>query len=154
MWQLSHCILATNSMLYHRHIRTDKSCPMCKAAEEDYFHRFFACSINSQALATLANLHPNIRFINKQDIFDLNFKGHAAVILVTEYMYSCWSERNTVVFGRGRHTPRSLDRLFVKRLRLRIKADYTRLNKQVFEKIWCKEISVCRMENDLLVFNV
>ena len=56
--------------------------------------------------------------------------------LFSEVLYSIWIKRNTVVFERAKCGPRDIKFLFLYRLRVRIKADFLRLDDVQFQEAW------------------
>jgi hypothetical protein len=93
-------------------------------------------------LQKLKILTPYLNNIDFQDILDLRFNlinFHRQAIVTGEYLYTIWSQRNNHIFRSDKKTPTSTAQIFLHRLRVRIKADFSRLEKSSFHNIWMSD---------------
>lgn len=138
-WQISHQVISTNVRLHKFKLVTSNLCEICHKQEETIIHSFFQCPTNFLAHQKLNILLPHLNQIKYQDILDLRFEASNSnryAIVVSEYLYSTWCLRNNHIFRNDRKTPDSTANLFLHRLRVRIKADFYRLERTKFLNTW------------------
>jgi hypothetical protein len=141
LWQISHGILPVKSFLLHRKVINDDLCPMCSNAVEDVSHRFFDCTVNSKFWELFRRVFPYIGSLSPTQMFDLDFGllpslQRGAVIPLSEGLYTLWTARNEVTFQRRQHNTDSICALFRRRLKIRLRAERARLDRQRFADLW------------------
>jgi hypothetical protein len=141
LWQISHGILPVKSFLLHRKVINDDLCPMCSNAVEDVSHRFFDCTVNSKFWELFRRVFPYIASLSPTQMFDLEFGllpslQRGAVIPLSEGLYTLWTARNEVTFQRRHHNTDSICALFRRRLKIRLRAERARLDRQRFADLW------------------
>jgi hypothetical protein len=111
LWQISHNILTTKTLLYNRKVTADSSCQVCQSANEDVEHRFFVCDINTETLNFLFLLVSALKLLSNNQqllLLDLDFGlppslQRGTEILFSEGLYTLWTARNEITFQRRTH---------------------------------------------------
>jgi hypothetical protein len=100
-WQITHQVLNTSDRLFRFKLINNDLCGVCQIAPETTIHCFFQCITNSIAFNKVKILLPSINNLNFQDILDLRFTPpnvNRQAIVVGEYLYSVWAQRNNHIF--------------------------------------------------------
>jgi exonuclease III len=141
LWQISHNILSIKTWLYERKVTKNATCAVCNAHEETLQHRFFECPINTLSWETLLRITPVLKNFDLVRTMDLDFGLPASLqrgteILFSEALYTLWTARNEVTFGRRQHDGASTRELTVRRIKVRLKAELRLHGWQHFKSQW------------------
>jgi hypothetical protein len=141
LWQISHNILPIKTFLKDRNVTRDDTCAVCKAHGESLQHRFFDCPINSPTWEIILKISPLLKNLDLIQAMDLDFGlppslQRGAEILFSEGLYTLWTARNEVTFGRREHDGLSVRELAVRRIKVRLKADLRLHGLQHFTEQW------------------
>jgi hypothetical protein len=144
LWQISHNILPVKTFLCDRTVIKDAKCSVCNEHEETLQHRFFDCPINKPTWDILLKIAPVIKNMDLVRAMDLDFGLPAGLqrgteILFSEGLYTLWTARNEVTFGRRQHDGASARELVVRRIKVRLKAEYRLHGLQHFATQWPKD---------------
>jgi hypothetical protein len=141
LWQISHNILPIKTFLKERTVLDDDTCSVCNSQAESMQHRFFDCPIN---IPTWELIHKFLPFLKNLDLIqamDLAFGlppslQRGAEILFSEGLYTLWTARNEVTFGRRQYDGPSVRELAARRIKVRLKAEYRLYGSQQFTDRW------------------
>jgi hypothetical protein len=141
LWQISHNILPVKTLLKERNVTKDDTCAVCNAHVETLQHRFFECPINTPTWETLLRITPVLKNFDLVRTMDLDFGLPASLqrgteILFSEALYTLWTARNEVTFGRRQHDGASTRELTVRRIKVRLKAELRLHGWQHFKSQW------------------
>jgi hypothetical protein len=127
LWQISHNILPIKPFLKERNVTKKDICEVCKSQVESLQHRFFDI--------------PTLKKFDLIQIMDLDFGlppslQRGAEILFSEGLYTFWTARNEVTFGRRQHDGLSVRELAIRRIKVRRKAELRLHGIQQFTDQW------------------
>jgi len=162
MWRLAHNVLPVRAFLYRIHITTCTACPLCHTPGvwETAKHLFISCPVTLPVwqylipcIARVANsplplTDANVLYLN----FPASLGSQAAAILgrlYSELIYAVWIKRNAVVFERKQVSSQDVKLLFLYRLRVRLRADFLRLDAARFNDSWQGVASVTNSNLDI-----
>jgi hypothetical protein len=157
LWQISHHILPTRVFLKNRKVIKEGFCEICKHPEEDLEHRFVHCPINKKTWEIIFSIAPSLRTLDFQKVVDFDFGlapslQRGAEILLSEGLYTLWTTRNEVTFGRRKHTSDSAKSLFVGRLKVRLKMEWIHRETDDFANQWETSWWWTKQNNSLQLF--
>jgi hypothetical protein len=140
-WQVSHQVLNTSVRLFRFKLINSDLCEVCQNDSETTrpIHCFFQCISNSIAFQKLKIFLPSLNTLSFQDILDLRFNPpnvNRQAIVTGEYLYTMWLLRNNHIFHSNKKLPLPTTLVFLHRLRVRIKADFARLERSAFHSLW------------------
>lgn len=137
---------------------------MClvRGAVETTEHLFFDCAVIKPVwqlvAACILRASGHLVPLNKEACLHLNFPPHLksrhceqAARLFSEAIYATWIKRNDAVFGKKSATSHDIVAMFLYRLRVRLKADFQRLEETTFRAQWG---GLAAISNGQLVLNL
>jgi hypothetical protein len=141
LWQISHNILPIKAFLKDRQVTKDDTCEVCKLHVESLQHRFIDCPINLPTWEIILKILPFLKNFDLIQLMDLDFGlppslQRGAEILFSEGLYTLWTARNEVTFGRRQHDGLSVRELAIRRIKVRLKADLRLHGLQQFMDQW------------------
>ncbi len=146
VWFISHQIVAVKAFLNHRHILADNLCPMCGAAPETIEHCLVECGDSKLIIDMVTKLVPAIVGLSASAITTLNLPSglgpemESCTIVISEALHFNWLQRNERVFNNKITAPFSKLKMFMGRIKARIKADHHRLSGGAFEALWLQSL--------------
>jgi hypothetical protein len=104
-------------------------------------HRFLKCPINKQTWVTLYRILPLLQNFNLTQLMDLDFElppnlQRGAKILLSEGLYTLWTARNEVTFERRQHDNHTVHDLFMRRIKVRLKTEWTIQGPTQLAELW------------------
>ena len=163
-WRIAHRVLPIGEQLYFKGISPRLKCYFCHDREM-FEHLFCTCPLVQYLISWLEQLVANILGHNysvtsRAMVFcDITPTGYASCDKLVLYLtclakHVIWSERNYAKFENKNVTGAGLINIFVAHVRLRVLADYQRLNAIDFQTIWCKNNTICHVEEKKVVFSI
>ncbi|MES9885145.1 MAG: reverse transcriptase domain-containing protein [Sedimenticola sp.] len=161
IWRICHDVIYVNYYLYRKHISKCRTCPFCGKVET-VRHLFIECAavspLNKIILRLLGRLSNNsvkfseltFRFFNLPPLE--KHAKHISLILLSESRYAIWKCRNMKKYDSKAITSYVIVSLFLNRLKLRILADFRRLENGKFLDFWLKSGMFCKFENEEIAF--
>jgi hypothetical protein len=143
LWQISHNILPIKTFLKERNVTVDDTCVVCNTHTETLQHRFFDCQINIPSRELILKILPFLKNLNLNQTMDLDFGlpssiQRGAEILLSEGLYTLWTARNEVTFGRQQHDGLSVRESVIRCFKVRLKAELCLHGQQTFIDQWPK----------------
>jgi hypothetical protein len=134
-------MLPIRSFLKHRHVISEDKCALCGQEEENLEHGFLNCPINKQTWVTLYRILPILQNFNLTQLMDLGFGLPPSLqrrtgILLSEGLYTLWTARNEVTFERRQHDNRTAHDPFMRRIKVRLKTEWTIQGPTQFAELW------------------
>jgi hypothetical protein len=139
--QISHNILPIKIFLKERNVTKDDTRAVCKTHVESLQHRFFDCPINFPTWEIILKIIPLLKILISSKQWT-SISGCPRVynwgteILFSEGLYTLWTARNEVTFGRRQHDGLSVGELAIRRFKVRLKADLRLHGLQHFTEQW------------------
>jgi exonuclease III len=158
MWLISHEILPVKVFLKRRTIIKDDVCPMCDQAPETIEHCLLDCTMATPLKTVIFNYFPTLSIFTTSQLLACNFPQlteeeiNIISIVLSEGLFMNWLARNDRVFRKKQITEQAQIRLFLHRLRVRIKADHQRLPTETFKNLWLNKTLKINLENNKLIF--
>jgi len=141
-------IVPVNAYLFRLHVTNNALCPLCRWPET-LQHRFFSCTYvrplwtlveqwMSAAVAEPVTISPEAAIFLQYPDFKDTFYLRRLQILSGEQKLSVWLQRNGKKYDRARITGIDIHRLFIYFVRVRVRADFHRLDQDTFSRLWCQ----------------
>ena len=161
-WRIVHHVLPIGECLYFKGISQRLKCYLCHDREL-FVHLFNNCMIVRGLVRWLeciiSDMLGHNYFISNRsmvfcDVVPTGFPYFDDVVLYLTGLakFVVWSERNKAKFERKVVTSAGLISIFKSHLRLRIIADFQRLEVSVFNNLWCKNSVICYICDGKVVF--
>jgi hypothetical protein len=104
-------------------------------------HRFTDCPVNFPTWEIILKILPFLKNLDLIQLMDLDFGlppslQRGAEILFSGGLYTLWTARNEVTFGRRQHDSLSIRSLAIRRISVRLKAELKLHGRQQFEDQW------------------
>ena len=163
-WRIAHHVLPIGEQLYFKGISNRLKCYFCHDREM-FEHLFCTCPLVQYLIQWIEQLIADILGHNYAitskamvfcDIIPTGFSSCDKLVLYLTCLakHVIWSERNYAKFENKDVTGMGLINIFLAHLRLRILADFQRLNNKDFQSIWCKSNRICHIENKKVIFSI
>ena len=164
LWRVMHNALTVRAFLHEIHVDVRPQCVLCQAENETLDHLFLQCPI-VKPVWTFVNrrlggvIGQDVRLTWKE-IFYLNFDRpldpYKRVLYLTtsELIRAIWTSRNRAAFCFTKQTAQDIQALFLFRFRSRLKADFHRLPRDVFNAVWCRNNSLCAADSEELKLKI
>jgi exonuclease III len=156
IWLVSHEILPVKCFLLHRRIVTSDLCPMCQQQPETIEHCLLDCSAAAPIKLTIYKYFPSLASSPSSSLLALDFPNETVedanmmATVLSEGLFMTWLARNDQVFRGKTITQQAQVRLFLHRIRVRIRVDHHRLGPEAFAALWLnKPLPVIRSNNKL-----
>jgi exonuclease III len=139
-WLISHEILPVRTYLKHRQIVDTDICPMCNQVPETTSHCLLDCMAATPVKNIIFSIFPTLSQLPVHKVLALDLSlvedTETIAIILSEGLLMNWLARNDRVFRGKQITGEAQVRLFLHRLRIRIKADHQRLSAESFDSLW------------------
>ena len=147
-WRILHQVVPVNAYLFRLHVTNNALCSLCRWPET-LQHRFFSCTYvrplwtlveqwMSAAVAEPVTISPEAAIFLQYPDFKDTFYLRRLQILSGEQKLSVWLQRNGKKYDRARITGIDIHRLFIYFVRVRVRADFHRLDQDTFSRLWCQ----------------
>ena len=147
-WRILHHVLPVNAYLYSFHITNNALCPFCRWPET-LPHRVFSCKYvtplwgmvekwMSAAVGEPVTLSSEAAIFLQYPTFEDKSHLTRLQILCGELKLAVWMQRNRKKYDRAKITVKDIHRLFINFVRVRIRADFLRLETDAFAELWCQ----------------
>ena len=77
-----------------------------------------------------------------------NNNNDMLILLINLLKYCIWTMRNLSKYEHKKVTTLNVKAMFIRSLTLRIKADFNRLERHIFNKYWCRDSALVRVEGN------
>ena len=153
-WRILHHIIPCNSELVKRNMSSSSKCPNCTAIET-VTHVFYSCLKVKEFWKLIVpfieiTLNTRVSQVTIDEVVFHNFKSNRSMymLFISEAKYVIWNVRNLVHKEKKIVSVDEMYKYFISRVKMRIRADFVRMNEQMFRKIWVngKNILVERKE--------
>ena len=147
-WRILHQVVPVNAYLFRIHAINNALCPLCRWPET-VLHRFFTCTYvkplwilvekwMSAAVGESVTISPEAAiFLQYQTLKD-DAHLRRLQILCGELKLSVWLQRNRKKYDKAHITAKDIHRLFVYFVKVRVRADFLRLEEDIFDRLWCQ----------------
>ena len=159
-FKLAHGAIPVADRLYNFGIKIDRLCTFCKSENETISHLFFYCTHIQWCKKFLVSwLHDICDIGISKDLICFSLFPHkipkhildTCLILLSEYRFSIWTQRNKIRFDRNRSSPCDTASFFLNRVRNRIITDFHRFEFCSFHSAWMYK-TLCDVDNGKLEF--
>ena len=157
-WRIAHQIIPTQSLLYKYNISRNIKCYLCKTQPETITHLFYECrtlrglwSFVETTLFHLTGCQVTITLNAMFHIFQKNNNNDnndMLILLINLLKYCIWTMRNLSKHEHKKVTTLNVKAMFISSLTLRIQADFNRLERHIFNKYWCRDSALVRVEGN------
>ena len=165
LWRVGHEILTVRQTLTMRGMNVPQECGLCNRHVESLEHLFVFCPVVAPLWHLVNRLASVITGIStpltvdevlylKTTRSNVTLYRRPVVLVTSELLGAKWSTRNGNLFQHRRHSTADIKSLFLFRLRARIKADFSRLPREVFASVWCVSAALCVVNNDSLTMMI
>ena len=162
-YRLVHNILPVNNLMFNYNIYKSNVCSFCNRCPETFRHLFFDCVFVTPLLTliknwilALSNGEIVLDFIHmlfeEIDFVDCRINS-VNLLLISLFCKTVWLQRCVKKFEKKFITPQFIYMNFLCQLRLRIIADFNRLERLEFNEHWCFSDLFCKVEDDELTVN-
>ena len=165
LWRIGHEILTVRQTLKMRGMNVPQQCGLCNRHDESVEHLFVFCPVvaplwhlvNAVCSVITGCSTPltvdEVLYLQTQRS-NVTVYRRPVVLVTSELLGAIWSARNANVFKHRRQATPDIKALFLHRLRARIKADFSRLPREVFASVWCVSAALCVVNNDSLIMKI
>ena len=158
-YRMIHRIVPVNSYLYRfKRIVKSPLCCFCKLREETIEHLFVSCSfvtpLWSQIRGLFGKIDNRVKINLEQIVYNLSGGrqvDNLLMICLAEARWAIWHCRNLFKFQEKNVNADYIALVFTNNIKLRIKADFRRMEGSKFGKLWCQNKVFCKVENENLV---
>lgn len=160
-WKIAHEVLPVQYFFYSKGITSNLACTFCGNAET-LGHLFCKCPhvgnlwlYVEMLLSKMAQCH--VVLSNQLILFNITPKNFSKKLrnillyLVNEAKFVIYKCRCDNKYNQNVYTPDSIVALMKYRILSRLKADFYRLPRIVFVKVWCHNNALCKMSGDKYV---
>lgn len=152
-FQAIHGVLAVNYYLHKLHIIRDSGCPLCGEVETVH-HLFYYCS-HAQFIWKWFISFFKLKIKVSADIVVFQYlemgtgcKNAMFQFVIAEIKCVLWISRNCAKFDRQVRSPISVLNFLKSRLKFRIRVDFYRFSRNVFQDYWVDYLPFCRLVGD------
>ena len=147
-WRILHQVVPVNAYLFRIHAMNNALCPLCRWPETVH-HRFFSCTYvkplwilvekwMSAAEAEPVTVSAEAAIFLQYPALKDQFHMRRLQILGGELKLAVWLQRNRKKYDKARIAAKDIHRLFVYFVRVRVRADFLRLDEDSFRRLWCQ----------------
>ena len=139
----------------------DPFCFWCRIEHETVEHLFYYCPLVKPTrqyldlwVREITGISLNLELVRFSFYKDLISKTarEALLILLGEYRAVVWNYRNRVRIDNVNPNYLVMQKMFLNKIKLRIRCDFYRLNVFSFSELWCFD-SICNVQSGTLVFS-
>ena len=153
-WRIAH-------HLYKFNITRNSKCYLCKLSTESLTHLFYDCSVLHGLWSFVASvlldltgcqvkISLNAILFNILKPHTVSHYNDLLMLLINLVKFCIWTLRNQAKHEFLKVTHICIKTMFIRTLRLRIKADFARFDTSTFCKYWCRNNHIAYVEGEAL----